>query len=109
MIIIAKILGSVNVMGVIMSLLDTLTSALLKGDFATIRSILEIIVSTIRDMLPKIRRGRFREMMSKVTTEVTQLLNKLTNGAYDDVSKFVSNMKERLKQRVAARAREALS
>lgn len=98
-----------NFLNVFLSLLDTLTSALLRGDFDTIRAILEIILTTTKEMLPKVKRGRFTEMMSKMSNETTKVLNKLTNGTFGEVKNYVSSMKEKMKQTVTSKAKQVLS
>lgn len=86
-----------------------LTSALARGDYATICSVLEAIASIIKEMLPKFKCESFPEAIGNATIEARQLLNKLSNGTSSEVTKFLSNMKERLKERGTVGIRKEIS
>lgn len=90
------------------SLVETLNTALAKGDMETVRDTLQAVANTIREMLPKLASEKSREFFAKIITRIGELIGRITTrkANLQEVRTFTNDLKEKFKQRMIERLKE---
>lgn len=90
------------------SLVETLNTALAKGDMETVRDTLQAVANTIREMLPKLASEKSREFFVKIITRIGELIGRITTrkANLQEVHTFTNDLKEKFKQRMIERLKE---
>lgn len=90
------------------ALLDDLNTAVAKGDMGVVHDTLEKGNNHLAELIPKIESQKSREVITVVKTNLDELISKLSDNKanMDDVHAFLTDAKEKLKQRLADKMKE---
>lgn len=90
------------------SILDTLNTALAKGDIDTVRDTLQADADAVKEMLPKIINEKSREFCAKLIKTIGELIENLASNKANiqDVRTFANDLRKKLRQRLIDRFKE---
>lgn len=77
----------------------------------TVRDTLQAVANTIKEMFPEIASEKSREFFAKVIKKIGELIERLTarKANLQEVRTFVSDLREKLRQRLIERLNEKSS
>lgn len=92
-------------------LLDKLGEAVSTGNLNNIKETLQHGLMVLMELFNKIASEKSKEVLSKVIEDTSALIQKLSSGegSLDDVHAFIENGREKIKERLAAKIKEATS
>lgn len=68
-----------NISGILLNVMDTLTEAMKKGDWDTVLTTLQAIMDMVKEMIAKRGSGKIREFKTKIT-RINQTITKISRG-----------------------------
>lgn len=85
-----------------------MSGSVANGDLRKVTETLKASEVRFKELTGKIQNANVREIVAKVQTDITQLLQKLGSGEgnLDDVRAFINSAKDKLKQRLTDRIKE---
>lgn len=89
-------------------MLEGLSTAVAKGDMGAVNDTLQKGNNHLAELIPKIESQKSREVIIVVKTDLDELISKLSDNKanMDDVRAFLTDAREKLKQRLADKMKE---